>query len=401
MDNMKYAIVLMDGAADEPLAELDGKTVLEKAHIPHTDWISSHGQQGMVRTVPDGFSPGSDVAMMSVLGYDPKVDYTGRAPLEAAAQNIQTGPNDWVFRCNLVTVADGIMEDYSAGHIETVQAAQLIKEIDEQLGNEKITFYPGVSYRHLMVYIGDAFEGKLSAPHDITDQPIAKYLPRGKHGKELCRLMEQAAEILAGHDVNKVRSDLGENPATNIWLWGQGKRPQLDGFRRRFGVSGCVITAVDLVRGLGKLLGMKIIEVEGATGYLDTNFAGKGQAAIDALKEKDLVFAHVEAPDEAGHGALIDEKIKAIEQIDQYVVGPVLKWLQASGNDWRIMVLPDHPTPIRLRTHSADPVPFALAGDGINSNRQQPFSEANGRKSGLFIEKGYELMEYFLKANGK
>ena len=397
---MKYAIIIMDGAADEPLAELDGKTVLEKAHIPHTDWISTHGRQGMVQTVPAGFSPGSDVALMSVLGYDPKRYYTGRAPLEAAAQNIQTDPNDWIFRCNLVTVADGIMLDYSAGHIETVQAAQLINDLNNQLGSENITFYPGVGYRHLMVYRDGSFENEISPPHNILDQPLNKHLPRHRHGKKLCQLMEQAAQILADHDVNKVRRDLGENPATNIWLWGQGHRPKLDAFRYKFAVSGCVITAVDLLRGLGKLMGMKVAEVQGATGYIDTNYAAKGKAALEALKELDLVFVHVEAPDEAGHGAMINEKIEAIEMIDLHIVGPLLKWLQGRNDDWRIMVLPDHPTPIRLRTHSSDPVPFALAGNGIAGSQHAAYSEANSKESGFLIDKGHELMEFFLQVKG-
>jgi 2,3-bisphosphoglycerate-independent phosphoglycerate mutase len=386
----------MDGAADEPLAELDGQTILEKAHIPHTDWISINGQQGMVHNVPNGFSPGSDVALMSLMGYDPAQYYRGRAPLEAAAQNIQTGPDDWIFRCNLVTVADGTMVDYSAGHIDSVQAATLINELNQRLGSDEIRFYSGVSYRHLMVIRGGKFDMETVPPHDIMDEPIAKYLPKGKNGKKLVQLMEEAGKILADHDVNKVRSDLGENPATGIWLWGQGQKPQLDKFREKFGISGSVITAVDLVRGLGKLMGMEVIEVEGATGYLDTNYAGKGQAAIEALDRHDLVFVHVEAPDEAGHGALVEGKIQSVEQIDLHIVGPLLKHLQA-GRDWRILVLPDHPTPIRLRTHTPDPVPFALAGLEIKGTQNKPYCEANGRSSGIRIDRGHELMEYFLK----
>ncbi|MBN1765641.1 MAG: cofactor-independent phosphoglycerate mutase [Sedimentisphaerales bacterium] len=394
---MKYAIVLMDGAADEPLAELDDKTVLEQAYIPHTDWLSTHGQQGLVHTVQHGFSPGSDVALMSVLGYDTRKYYTGRAPLEAAARDIHTGPQDLIFRCNLVTVADGVMQDYSAGHIDTVQASILINDLNNHLGNDLIKFYPGVSYRHLMVFKGESYDDRITPPHDITDQPIAKYLPKGKHSKELCRIMTKAAEILADHEVNKVRCDLGENPATHIWLWGQGKQPQMDSFRQRFGLQGCIITAVDLLRGIGKLTGMKVIEVEGATGYLDTNYVGKGLAAIEAIKEYDLIFVHIEAPDEAGHQALVNEKIKAIEQIDLHIVGPLLKHLQNQDHPWRMMVLPDHPTPIRVRTHTGNPVPFAMAGQDISSNWQEPYSEANAKKAGFCIDKGYELMEFFLR----
>ena len=311
---MKYAIVLMDGAADEPLAELNGKTPLDQAHIPNADWIAANGRQGLVHTVPSGFEPGSDVALMSVLGYDPKVYHTGRAPLEAAAQDIQTGENDWIFRCNLVTVADGLMRDHSAGHIDTVQATTLIEDLNTRLGTDQIQFYPGVSYRHIMVYRGDLeFDSPLTPPHNILDEPCVKYRPKGKSGKCLCDLMDQASSILAEHEVNQVRRDLGENQANQIWFWGQGRRPQFESFRKRFGVSGAMITAVDLLRGIGKLAGMDIIEVEGATGYLDTNYEGKGQAAIQALEDHDLVFIHIEAPDEAGHGALLKEKIEAIE----------------------------------------------------------------------------------------
>jgi 2,3-bisphosphoglycerate-independent phosphoglycerate mutase len=397
---MKYAIVIMDGAADEPLAELSGQTVLEKAHIPHTDSISRQGRQGLVRTVPAGFAPGSDVALMSVMGYDPKKYYTGRAPLEAAAKDISVEPSDWIFRCNLVTVADGLMVDHSAGHIDSVQSAKLIADLNEQLGNEQITFYAGVGYRHLMVIRGNQkFNGDIAPPHDFMDEPIAKYLPKGKGSKQLRKIMEAAAAILDGHEVNKVRNDLGENQATNIWLWGQGHRPQLDSFRGLFGISGSVITAVDLMRGIAKLAGMRIIEVEGATGYLDTDYEGKGQTAIDALADVDLVLVHVEAPDEAGHGALVAGKIEAIEQIDKLVVGPLLKRLQQEAQ-WRIMVLPDHPTPIRLRTHTEQPVPFALAGTGVTSVQRLPYSEPNSDKSGFRIERGHELMEYFLQSKG-
>ena len=393
---MKYAIVIMDGAADEPLAELDGKTPLAQAHIPHTDWIAMHGRQGIVQTVPSGFEPGSDVALMSVLGYDPKVYHKGRAPLEAAAQGIETSETDWIFRCNLVTVADSLMIDHSAGHIETIQATTLVEDLNAQIGNEEIQFYPGVSYRHLMVYRGDLdFDIKLIPPHDILDKPFAKYRPKGKSGRRLGEIMDRAAEILAAHGVNQVRLDLGENQANHIWLWGQGKHPQFDSFKKRFGLSGAMITAVDLLRGIGKLTGMKLIEVDGATGYLDTNYEGKGQAAIQALQENDLVFIHVEAPDEAAHGALVKEKIEAIEQIDEHITGPLLRWLQQRGQ-WRILVLPDHPTPIRLRTHSDKPVPMALAGSGIICKNDLPYNEENARQSGFHIDRGHELMDYFL-----
>lgn len=391
---MKYAIVIMDGAADEPLEELGGLTVLEKANKPNIDWISQNGKQGLVSNVPEGYSPGSDVALMSLLGYNPQKYYTGRAPLEAASIGIQTSDEDWIFRCNLVTIADGNMIDYSAGHINTAQAKKLVLDLNKQLGNEIIQFYPGVGYRHIMVHKGGNFDTECTPPHDIIDQPAEKYLPKGKNGKILRNIMEQASKILEKHEVNQVRSDLDENPATNIWLWGQGKRPKLDKFKTRFEISGSVISAVDLMRGLGKLMDLSLIDVDGATGYLDTNYAGKGQAAISALDNEDIVIVHIEAPDEAGHGALIDEKIKAIEQIDQHIVGPLLDFLK-SQDQWRILVLPDHPTPIRLRTHTSDPVPFTLAGTDVPQGLGLRYSEKNAEKSGFRIDRGYEMMEYF------
>ena len=396
---MKYAIIIMDGAADEPLTQLDNKTVLQSANIPNTDWISINGRQGLTRTIPEGFTPGSDVALMSVLGYDPAVYYTGRAPLEAVARNIHPDPTDWIFRCNLVTIADGIMKDYSAGHIDTVQAARLINDLDDHFKSDRISFYPGISYRHLMVHRGGPFNSELTPPHDILDEPVSKHLPRGRNGKELCQIMEDAAEFLAQHEVNKIRRDLDENPATGIWLWGQGRQPRMDTFRSRFGISAAVITAVDLLGGLGKLIGMDVIPVEGATGYIDTDYAAKGRAAVEALANHDLVFVHVEAPDEAGHGAMVEAKVEAVEQIDLHIVGPLLEKLRQT-DAWRIMVLPDHPTPIRLRTHSPEPVPFALAGTGVSANLRQSYCEANAKKSGFRIDQGHLLMEYFIKAKG-
>ncbi len=394
---MKYAIIIMDGAADDPLDELDGKTALEQANIEHTNWIARNGRQVRVKTVPDNLHPGSDVAQMSILGYNPATDYTGRAPLEAAAQNIKSTSSDWIFRCNLVTTADGIMIDNSAGHIDTTQAKLLIDELNLQLGNDVIKFYGGVSYRHLMVYKGGDFEMFIAPPHDIINQPINKYLPTGRQGKKLIRIMEQAAEILASHDVNKVRMDLSENPATDIWLWGQGKRPLLESFHHKYGIKAALITAVDLLRGIGKLTGIKVIEVDGATGYIDTNYTGKAQAAINALTDNDLIIVHVEAPDEASHAAMVDAKVESIENIDKYIVGPLLKHLRDTYEKWRIMVLPDHPTPIATRTHSRTPVPCAMAGNQVSGIVHKNFSEANCRQAGIYIENGHDLMEYFLK----
>ncbi|MDY6914400.1 MAG: cofactor-independent phosphoglycerate mutase, partial [Planctomycetota bacterium] len=363
---MKYAIVIPDGAADLPLDELDGRTPLAAAKTPNMDWVAAHGKIGTVRTVPPGLSCGSDVAIMSVLGYDPKRYYTGRAPLEAAAQNIEVSPTQWVFRCNLVTVVDGCMEDHSAGHISSEEAATLIAELNRLLGGSHITFYAGVGYRHLMTYDA-AVDVRTTPPHDILDKPIAEHLPTGQGAEMLRTLIDRSRQILTEHEINTVRRDLGENPASSIWLWGQGKMPTLPSFVDRFGLKGSAITAVDLVRGLAKLIGWDRIDVPGATGYVDTDYAGKGAAAGEALDKYDLVCVHVEAPDEAGHNRDVAGKLRAIEQIDRYVVGPVLERLRAEGDDWRILVLPDHPTPCMRRTHTPEPVPFAIAGKRIEA----------------------------------
>ena len=393
----KYAIIIPDGAADEPLEELDGKTPFEAAESPNLDKISSTGIQAMVKTIPDDYEPGSDIAMMSLLGYDPARYYTGRAPIEAVARNIPLGPADWAFRCNLVTIADGKMLDHSAGHISTEEATKLIEELSAELGNENILFYSGVSYRHLLVIKTMDFNVQTYPPHDYIGTPAEKILPRGKGADLLIDLMARSQQHFAGHDINKVRMDLNENQVSSIWLWGQGKKAVFDRFQKRFGIKGCAITAVDLVRGLAKLIGFDLIEVPGATGFIDTNFEGKAAAAIKALEKYDLVFVHVEAPDEAGHQGNAQIKKKAIELIDKHIIGPVYDALQ-KYESWKILVMPDHPTPVRTAAHSADPVPFAMAGTGVTGVLNAPFSEANAAKSGLKIEKGSELMEYFLKS---
>jgi len=393
----KYVIIVPDGAADEPIEQFGGRTALEAAEIPHIDRIAIAGRQGMVRTVPAGMEPGSDVAQMSLLGYDPHRFYSGRAPIEAAARNIHLGPNDWVFRCNLVTIADGKMADHSAGRISTEEAAKLIFDLAKQIGNDNLQFHTGVSYRHLLVCKGLDFDVQTYPPHDHIGKPVEKILPRGKGADLLRDLMARSVAIFENHDVNKVRRDLGENQASSIWLWGQGQQAMLDSFRKRFGLKGAVITAVDLVRGLAKLVGFDIIEVTGATGFFDTNYQGKAAAAIKALEDYDLVFIHVEAPDEASHEGNAEVKKKALERIDRFIVGPVLEALEQYPS-WRILVMPDHPTPVRTCGHSADPVPFAMAGFGVSGVVEEPFSEANAAKSGLRIENGHELMEYFLKS---
>jgi len=392
---MKYAIVIPDGAADVPLNELGGKTPLEVARKPHADWIAAHGKCGTVCNIPAGMPAGSDVAILSVIGYDPRECYTGRAPLEAAAQGIEVADDEWIFRCNLVTIIEGAMEDHSAGHISTEEAEAIVAELNRSVGGPNVHFHRGVSYRHLMTIRGE-FAVKTTPPHDILGQQAASHLPTGKGAEQLRAIMQRGAEILAGHEINTVRRDLGENPATAIWLWGEGKTPHLEPFAKRFGVKAAAITAVDLVRGLAKLIGWDVIEVPGATGYIDTNYAGKGAAAVKALDDHDLVFVHIEAPDEAGHNANAAGKVSAIEQIDKHIVGPLLKRLRAEGQEWRILVLPDHPTPCTVRTHTADPAPFAIAGKRVESVVSEPFTEAAAAESDLHIENGCELMQYFL-----
>jgi len=393
----KYAIIIPDGSADEPIEQLDGKTPLEAAETPNVDKISLSGRQGLVRTVPEGMNPGSDVAQMSLLGYDPLEYYTGRAPIEAASRDIELGAKDWVFRCNLVTVSDGKMADHSAGHISTAEGSELIKTVNQQLGSDRVQFHSGVSYRHLTVFKDYEFSVKTYPPHDFIGTAIDKILPRGKGADILIDIMAKSQQIFSKHDINKVKKDLDENQVSSVWLWGEGKKTIMPPFSKRFGLKGTTIAAVDLVRGLSKLIGFDLIDVEGATGFTDTNYEGKGKAAIKALEDYDLVFVHIEAPDEASHAGNLALKTEAIEQIDKYVVGPVYQSLQKYDH-WRIMVTPDHPTPLSNQAHSEQPVPFAMAGTGISGILRNKFGEKNADKSGLKIEKGHELMEYFLKS---
>ena len=392
----KYAIIVPDGAADEPLEIFDGKTVLEAAETPNTDRISIEGRQGIAYTVPEKMQPGSDVAQMSLLGYDPRKYYTGRAPIEAAAMGIKLGPDDWVFRCNLVTILDDKMADHSAGHIISNQAAELIDQIAECIDDDDIRFYPGVSYRNLCVIKNRKFKITTHPPHDIIGKKISKNLPRGKNADILLEIMAKSQRLFEHHEINRVRADLGENPVSSLWFWGQGQKASLESFQQRNGLKGAAITAVDLVRGLAKLIGFDLIDVPGATGYFDTNYAGKADAAIKALDDHDLVFVHIEAPDEAGHSGNAQQKKTAIEQIDKLIVGPVFDAMQ-KYDSWRILVMPDHPTPVTSRAHSPEPVPFAMAGTGIKGVINKPFSEKNSESSGFKVIEGHEMMEYFLK----
>ncbi len=392
---MKYAIVIIDGAADEPLEALAGKTPLEAADKPVMDSLAAAGLVGLGHNVPPGYEPGSDVAILSLLGYNVEDFYTGRAPIEAAAQGIEVAPDEWVLRTNLVTLTDGVMEDYCSGHITTEEGAALVEALQGALGGDGVRFHPGVGYRHSLMIAGD-FDVTTTPPHNITGQPFAEHLPRGAGAERLNKLIDDSQAVLAGHPVNVARRAAGKRPATSIWFWGQGKMPTLPSFADQFGLSAGVITAVDLLRGIAELTGMERIEVPGATGFIDTNYAGKGAAAAEALDRHDIIIVHVEAPDECGHNAMPVEKAQALADIDRLVLPPVLDRLRASDDGWRIIVSPDHPTPCRLKTHTTDPVPFILAGDGIAADAATTLTEKSAGDSGLVVKPGYELMKMLL-----
>jgi 2,3-bisphosphoglycerate-independent phosphoglycerate mutase len=394
---MKYCVIIPDGMADYKLEKLSGRTPLEAARTPNLDNISSNGILGVVNTVPKNFKPGSDIACLSVLGYDPKVYYTGRAPLESASLGIELGEKDWAVRCNLITAIDGILEDFSAGHISDNEAELIMSILNEQLAGGSVRFYAGKSYRNIMVYNGDiAIEADCTPPHDIIGKSITQNLPKGKGSEILIDLMRSSYHLLEDHELNKVRVDLGDNPANMIWLWGQGKRPSLVPFEQLYGISGAVITGVDLLRGLATYIGWNIIEVPGATAYLDTDYDAKARYAIEAMETHDLVLIHVEAPDEAGHEGNIHEKIRAIENIDKKIIGPVLSALK-KYNEFRMLVLPDHYTPISKRTHTSDPVPFTIYGNVSGNISKLSFSESNAEQTGLRVKKGYKLMSHFIE----
>ena len=398
---MKYIVLLGDGMADYPLKELGGKTPLMVARTPHLDFMVKEGVLGRVQTVPPGLAPGSDVAILSVMGYDPKVFYPGRAPLEAASMKIQLGPEDVAFRCNLVTFKVKntrlVMEDYSAGHISNEDAHAIIKILNEALGDEQFLFYPGVSYRHLMIWKKGKSTLKTIPPHDITGKEIEPHLPQGKGAGRLIALMEKSKKILLNASINQSRKQRGDKEVSSIWLWGQGKRLSIPSFKEKYHCTGAVISAVDLIKGIGISAGLETIYVPGATGFLDTNYCGKAEYAINALKNKDFVFVHVEAPDEASHNGCIEDKIKAIEDFDKKVVGTVLEQIKQFPLV-RVLVLPDHATPIQLKTHASDPVPFAIypAPEGINSENFYSFDEESAANAKLFISKGHKLMDFFI-----
>jgi 2,3-bisphosphoglycerate-independent phosphoglycerate mutase len=398
---MKYAIIIPDGCADEEQRVLGGKTPLQAANKPYMNRLARMGCVGRANNVPDSLTPASDVATLSLFGYDPLECYTGRAPLEAAAIGIELGAQDWAIRCNLVTVEAGTMRDFTAGHIRNDEASQLIESLQAELGTSELAFYPGVSYRNLLVYHG-AKDGpfgettRTQPPHDIPDHPIANHLPEGSGAEILRKLMDQSREILARQPINQARAARGERAATQIWLWGQGRAPRLRPFSEIHGKRGAIISAVDLVRGVGTLIGWQRIDVPTATGYLDTDYAAKGRAGIEALQAHDLVCVHIEAPDEASHEGRADAKVQAIEEIDRHIVGPIMEALSAQGA-WRMLVSPDHRTTLRTRAHARGAVPFALAGTGIVSRNQATYDEAIAGESALVFERGHDLMPFFLR----
>ena len=394
---MKYIVVVPDGASDYPMDILGQKTPLEAADTPFMDSLAKKGILGRAKTVPRGFVPSSDVANLSLLGYDPNIYYTGRGPLEAANLGIELGENDLALRCNLITASDAKLLDYSAGHITNREAKVLMEHVNKNLGTDKIQFFFGTSYRSLMV-IKDGAEFSLEklkyfAPHDIMGKDILRHLPKGGGSEVVIDLMNRSKEILNNHGINKVRIDLGENPANMIWLWGCGGRPTMPSFEKQFGLKGAVISAVDLIKGIGRIIGLEVIDVEGANGYYDTNYLGKAQAAIDALDNCDFVFVHIEAPDEAGHNQDLRMKIACLERIDKMVVGTIVKSLK--NKEYRILVTPDHPTPISKRTHTDEPVPFLISGAGIQSDEATSYSEVQAQNSSIYLDKGVDLLNYF------
>jgi 2,3-bisphosphoglycerate-independent phosphoglycerate mutase len=390
--------------ADYPLSELQGKTPLQVATTPHLDQMAKKGVLGLVRTIPPAMSPGSDVANLSIFGYDPALYFTGRAPLEAAAMGVKLNPEDVAFRCNLVTLGSRngreTMDDFSAGHISTGEAREIIQKVGEILGTDEFNFFPGVSYRHLLVWRNGkkGLKARTTPPHDISGKEIAEFLPRGSGQEEILSLMEKAKNILLHVPVNQKRLQAGKKPANAIWLWGQGKAPALLPVTERFGLSGSVISAVDLTKGIGSYAGLEIVNVPGATGYLDTNYGGKAEYALREISRKDFVYVHLEAPDEASHNGNLKDKIQAIEDFDQKIVGPILRGLEKVG-DFRVLALPDHPTPIVLKTHSPEPVPFVVFSSEHSGNSPQKdrfFDETCAQKTGVRVEKGHELMEKFI-----
>jgi 2,3-bisphosphoglycerate-independent phosphoglycerate mutase len=406
---MKYAIVIPDGAADEPQESLGGRTPLEAAHTPNMDRVAALGVVARACHTPRELPAGSEIGNLSLLGYNPFENFTGRAPMEAAAQGIQLGPEDWAVRCNLVTIEDQVMRDFTADHITTGEASGLLQAAQQQIATEPryrgaLEFVPGVSYRNLLIWRGATLpapftsDTRTRAPHDITDQSVLEDHPRGPGSDVLCDLMAASIAVFRDHPVNVARQAAGKRPATNVWLWGLGQAPRLRPFTEAYGPRGAMITAVDLLRGIAALVGWDRIEVAGATGYLDTDYAAKGQAAVEALNKYDIVCVHVEASDEASHEGRCDEKVTAIQEIDRHVVGPLFEALPAHG-DWRLMISPDHPTFLRTKVHTHGNVPVAMAGTGIAPDEFTQYGDTNAARSNLSFDDGWRLMPWFIGKN--
>jgi 2,3-bisphosphoglycerate-independent phosphoglycerate mutase len=398
---MKYVVIIGDGMADRPMEELGGLTVLQKSLTPNMDWLAQRGERGMARTIPAGMPPGSDVANLSIMGYDPERYYTGRAPLEAVSMGISMEADDVAYRCNLVTIdfGGGVMIDHSSGHITSEEGKELIEAVGGALKRNDILFFPGVSYRHLMIWKKGSVKPECTPPHDILEKEISGYLPSGE-GSELLRdLMQRSQPLLKSHPVNEQRRAAGKRTADSIWLWGQGKKPSVPTYKDKYGITGSLISAVDLTKGLGLCAGLEVINVPGATGWIDTNYAGKAQHAIDALDNKDFVYIHVEAPDEAGHSGSLEHKIKAVEDLDAKLIGPVINGVRKRYGDFRLLLMPDHATPIRIRTHTDEPVPYVI----YDSRKESAVTAATYDESiasgsdCVFMEKGYTLMDKFIK----
>jgi 2,3-bisphosphoglycerate-independent phosphoglycerate mutase len=403
---MKYVVVIGDGMVDKPLAELDGETPLQRAETPNMDFIAKNGSCGMLQTVPPGMEPGSDVANLSIMGYDPKKYYTGRGPLEAASIGAPLKKDDVAFRCNLITHEKGLLADFNAGHISTAEASQLIERLNQSFFRYG-KFYLGTSYRHLFIYNDkNAALLKSTPPHDVVGEPIKEHLLKGENrplnllSEKLNELMYKSTDILENQPVNQKRVESGKNPANMIWLWGQGPKPQLPHFKEKYNLKGATITGVDLIKGIGTYLGLTNVHVPGATGFYDTDYCGKAKYALEALEEHDLVFIHVEAPDEAGHAGDINEKIKAIERIDKRILSKIREELPLM-DDYALAVLPDHPTPIDIRTHTSDPIPYAMYTPGCESDKTEAYSEVailkSFENSSNKIMEGYKFLKFFIE----
>ncbi len=402
---MKYIVILGDGMSDYPIEQLGGKTPLQAAATPTIDFLAARSEVGLARTIPDEMPPGSDTANLAVMGYNPREFYTGRSPFEAASMGVLLDDTDVAFRCNLVTLsgeqpfAAKTMVDYCAEEISSAEAARIIESVNEALGTEALRFYPGVSYRNLLTW-KDAPDGfRLTPPHDITGRPIRDHLPKGPHAEVILGLMAASATFLADHPVNRERVAQGLRPANSIWIWGEGKKPRLSSFAEKYGVQGSVISAVDLVKGIGVCAGLRVVEVPGATGNIHTNFVGKAMAAVQELKNgQDFVYVHLEAPDECGHRYEIANKVRSIELIDEKVVQVILEQMEGLGEPFRMLLLPDHPTPLSLRTHTHDPVPYLLYDSTAPKNAPgQTYDEATAERTGVMVDEGYRLMDRFLR----